>query len=154
MSLPTAYRPCVGMMVINDDNLVLVGQRIDSKEDAWQMPQGGVDEGEDVYKAALRELAEEIGTNNVTKIAESKEWLSYDLPESLVPHLWNGKYRGQTQKWFLFRIHNEDDINIQTPEPEFKATQWVKPEELPNLIVHFKYELYQQVVAEFLPYLK
>lgn len=148
--LPTAYRPCVGMMVLNDKNLVLVGKRIDSRAEAWQMPQGGVDEGEDICVAALRELREEVGTDDVTVLAESEEWLSYDLPVELVPELWNGQYRGQKQKWFLMRLNGDvSNININTAHPEFCETKWVKPELLPELIVPFKQALYRQVVDEF-----
>jgi putative (di)nucleoside polyphosphate hydrolase len=103
--LSLGYRPCVGMMVINEDGLVLVGQRMDAFVEAWQMPQGGIDAEEDPHVAALRELREEIGTDDVTYLAHIEEWLSYDLPESLRPKLWHGKYRGQTQRWFLFRLN-------------------------------------------------
>ncbi len=153
-SLPTAYRPCVGMMVLNADNLVLVGQRIDNRTEAWQMPQGGIDEGEDLRVAALRELREEIGTDRVDIIAESQQWLAYDLPEHLVPQLWGGKFRGQRQKWFLMRLQgNISDIDIHTDVPEFSATRWVEPHELPGMIVPFKRELYAQVLQEFSIYL-
>lgn len=152
--LPTAYRPCVGMMVLNKENLVLVGKRIDSRAEAWQMPQGGVDEGEDIRVAALRELREEVGTDNVTILAESKDWLNYDIPTELVPQLWGGKYRGQKQKWFLMRLESDESaIDINTDHPEFCETRWVAPHTLPSLIVPFKKALYETIVEEFTPYI-
>lgn len=154
--LPSAYRPCVGMMVINDAEQVLVGHRIDTRTEAWQMPQGGIDEGEDIRQAALRELREEIGTDTVTIIAESKNWLNYDLPESLIPQLWGGKYRGQKQKWLLMHLPDEQHhtINIHTSHPEFRAIQWIEPRRLPELIVPFKRALYEAVLGEFLSYIE
>jgi len=144
------YRPCVGMMLINRAGLVFVARRIDTLVEAWQMPQGGIDEGEDPRIAALRELEEEIGTTKAEIMAESRDWLSYDLPEHLVPQLWGGKYRGQKQKWFALRFLGEDsDINIETKHPEFSQWKWVTPAEVPELIVPFKRELYQAVVGEF-----
>jgi putative (di)nucleoside polyphosphate hydrolase len=144
------YRPCVGMMLINRAGLVFVARRIDTLVEAWQMPQGGIDEGEDPRVAALRELEEEIGTTKAEIMAESRDWLSYDLPEHLVPQLWGGKYRGQKQKWFALRFLGEDsDINIETKHPEFSQWKWVTPAEVPELIVPFKRELYQAVVGEF-----
>ncbi len=147
-SLP--YRPCVGIMLLNERGEVFVAKRIDSIAEAWQMPQGGIDEGEDVQVAALRELEEEIGTNKVKIIAQSRDWLNYDLPADLVPKLWGGKYRGQTQKWFVMRFLGQDsDINIATAHPEFSEWKWVARDSLPDLIVPFKRDLYQQLVLEF-----
>lgn len=144
------YRPCVGLMLLNAQNKVFVAKRIDMRTEAWQMPQGGIDEGEDVRTAGMRELREEIGTNNAQIIAESAEWLPYDLPEHLVPLLWDGKYRGQKQKWLALRFLGSDaDINIQTETPEFSEWKWADMQDLPNLIVPFKRELYERVVAEF-----
>jgi putative (di)nucleoside polyphosphate hydrolase len=144
------YRPCVGIMLLNKQGEVFVAKRIDSTAEAWQMPQGGVDEGEDVEVAALRELEEEIGTNKVAIIAQSRDWLHYDLPTDLVPKLWGGKYRGQTQKWFVMRFLGQDsDINIETAHPEFSEWKWVARESLPDLIVPFKRDLYARLVEEF-----
>ncbi len=148
------YRPCVGIMLVNASGLVFVGKRIDNKEgDAWQMPQGGIDDGEDLHPAALRELAEETGVSAelVTIIAESREEHFYDLPDELLGRLWGGKYRGQRQKWLLLRFAGEDaDIRIDAYEhPEFNEWRWVEPEQLPDLIVPFKKRVYRQVVEEF-----
>ncbi len=148
------YRPCVGVMLVNAAGLVFVGKRIDNKEgDAWQMPQGGIDDGEELHPAALRELAEETGVSAdlVTIIAESREEHFYDLPEELLGRLWGGKYRGQRQKWLLLRFGGEDgDINLNAHDPaEFLDWRWVEPEQLPDLIVPFKKRVYRQVVEEF-----
>ena len=117
------------------------------------MPQGGVDKGEDIRAAAMRELEEEIGTNNATIIAESKDWLNYDLPDELIGKVWNGKYRGQTQKWFLMRFNGQDsDINIETEHPEFLEWKWAEPKTLPDIIVPFKKQLYRQILEEFTKY--
>ncbi len=151
-SLP--YRPCVGMMLISAEKKVFVGQRIDTRSEAWQMPQGGIDEGEDARLALFREMKEEIGTDKATILAESKDWLPYDLPTELVPQLWGGKYRGQKQKWFALRFDGSDaDINIETAHQEFNAWRWVAPADLPSLIVPFKQQLYADILDEFSPYL-
>ena len=148
--LPTAYRPCVGLMLLNPRREVFVAQRIDMPSEAWQMPQGGIDKGEAPVVAALRELKEEIGTDKATIRAESSGWLSYDLPEDLMPRLWGGRFRGQTQKWFLLDFTGQDsDIDIATEHAEFSRWQWVKPARVVDLIVPFKRELYQQVLEEF-----
>lgn len=144
------YRPCVGMMILNRENRVFVAKRIDTLAEAWQMPQGGIDEGENPHTAVLREMEEEIGTSKVDIIAESRDWLTYDLPKDLVPKLWGGKYRGQKQKWFLMRFTGTDnDINIDTRHPEFSQWKWVAPDEVPQLIVPFKRTLYQNILQEF-----
>ncbi|MCK5041965.1 MAG: RNA pyrophosphohydrolase [Sphingomonadales bacterium] len=144
------YRPCVGMMVLNNDNKVFVGKRIDTTQEAWQMPQGGIDDGEDYATTALRELEEEIGTRNVEVIAQTTGWLYYDLPEHLLGKAWKGKYRGQKQVWFLMRFLGQDDeINIQTPHPEFDTWKWMDVEDLPNYIVSFKQDLYRTVIEGF-----
>lgn len=144
------YRSGVGMMLLNTHGQVFVARRIDNTAEAWQMPQGGVDEGEDARTAALRELKEEIGTDKVDIIAESGEWLTYDLPVDLIPKLWGGRYRGQKQKWFVMRFLGSDrDINIETAHPEFSQWKWVARETLPDLIVPFKRDLYQRLVEEF-----
>jgi putative (di)nucleoside polyphosphate hydrolase len=151
-SLP--YRPCVGVMLVNAHGRVFVGKRIDSKEgDAWQMPQGGIDEGEDLHPAALRELWEEtgIGRDHVTILAESREEHFYDLPSDLLGKLWSGRFRGQRQRWLLLRFTGEDhQINLAAHDhPEFLEWKWVEPETLPDLIVPFKKRVYRQVVEEF-----
>ncbi len=147
------YRPCVGVMLLNEEGKVFVGQRIDTRTEAWQMPQGGIDLGEEPRATALRELAEEIGTNKATFLAETKEWLRYDLPEQLVPEIWGGQYRGQEQKWFCMRFTGVDaDIRLETKEPEFRVWQWIEPQRLPDLIVPFKRALYLRVLEEFKEY--
>ena len=144
------YRKGVGMMLLNRDHRVFVAKRIDMTSEAWQMPQGGIDEGEDPRETALRELEEEIGTAKATIIAESKDWLRYDRPEHLTPKNRGGKYRGQEQKWFALRFDGtEKDINIATEHAEFSEYKWVRMQELPNLIVPFKKDLYRQIVSEF-----
>lgn len=139
---PGYYRRGVGIMLLNHRNEVLVGQRADAKEDAWQMPQGGIDGTEEPRKAALRELREEIGTDKVQIVAESKNWLRYDLPPELRKR-WNDRWHGQEQKWFVMRLLGDDsDINVATEQPEFSAWKWVSLEALPDLIVSFKRQLY------------
>ncbi|MBN9787549.1 RNA pyrophosphohydrolase [Pseudonocardia sp. TMWB2A] len=149
-SLP--YRPCAAIMLVNRSGKVFVGQRLDTRTEAWQMPQGGIDEGEDAEIAALRELEEETGIAReyVTILARSSDEHFYDLPEELIGKLWHGKWRGQRQTWFLMRFTGEDsDVNIETDHQEFRAWQWIDPQELPALIVPFKEKLYRNVVAEF-----
>ncbi len=144
------YRPNVGLMLLNKKGLVFVAQRRDTKGEAWQMPQGGIDEGEDPRVAALRELEEEIGTANAEIIAESRDWYCYDLPPDLQKSMWGGRYLGQRQKWFALRFLGKDsDIDIETKHPEFSAWKWAKLTDLPDLIVPFKRALYRDVCAEF-----
>jgi putative (di)nucleoside polyphosphate hydrolase len=146
------YRPCVGVMLLNRDGLIFAGQRVDNPADAWQMPQGGIDPGESPREAALRELCEEvgIGADQVEVLRESAVWLPYELPRTLVPRLWKGQFRGQTQRWFAMRFVGRDDaINIQTDEPEFRAWAWMRHDDLAAKIVPFKRDTYAQVFDEF-----
>jgi len=146
------YRPCVGIMLTNPRGHIFVGQRNDRDTDAWQMPQGGVDKGENTLDAAYRELWEETGVTKklVTLEAESSRLIPYDLPHHIVPTIWKGRYRGQEQKWFLFRFHGADtDINIETEHPEFTRWKWMPKEDLVANIVPFKRAVYEEVLAEF-----
>ena len=144
------YRLCAGAMLLSRTGQVWVGQRIDTPA-AWQMPQGGIDTGEDPVAAAMRELHEEIGSDNVELLGEADGWLKYDLPAALATKAWGGKYRGQMQKWFAFRFLGvDDDIDIHGVEkPEFEAWQWVDIADVAGLIVDFKRPVYEAVVAEF-----
>lgn len=155
------YRPCVGIALFNRNGLVWVGRRSDEQAEGegtghwWQMPQGGLDEGEDPYDAALRELWEETSVKAVSLIAEAPHWVRYDLPEKLVPTSWNGRYRGQKQKWFALRFEGDDrDIDVLRPgggkhKAEFNEWRWEKLERLPDLIVPFKRKVYEEIVAAF-----
>jgi putative (di)nucleoside polyphosphate hydrolase len=152
-SLP--YRPCAGLMIANREGKIFVGQRIDSISNiAWQMPQGGIDEGEDPETAALRELQEETGIvpDLVDILARSQEEYFYDLPDELIGKLWGGKWRGQRQWWFLLRFKGDDNhVNIATEHREFSEWRWVEPSELPGLIVPFKKRIYEALITEFAP---
>ena len=150
------YRRGVGVMLLNAERKVWVGARIDNPDDAWQMPQGGMDKGEEPWATALRELEEETGIapHLVERVAAAPERIRYDLPEELRGKLWGGKWLGQDQDWFLTRFLGRDsDVNIATAHPEFRDWQWVEPARLPELIVPFKRELYSQIVEEFAEYL-
>ena len=157
LSLP--YRPCVGQMVINRDGLVWIGCRADAKNDAegrgawWQMPQGGIDDGEDPAAAAIRELYEETNIRSVSLIAEHPRWVNYDLPPDLIGKAWGGRYRGQKQKWFAFRFTGDDsEISILPPpghDTEFVAWRWAGVDELLDLIVPFKRDVYREVLRDF-----
>ena len=153
------YRPCIGLTVFNRDGLVFIGRRTDGPEHVdmthvWQMPQGGLDPGEDPYECGLRELHEETNIRSVERLAAIDDWLSYDIPREIVGRAWKGKYRGQTQKWFALRFTGDDgEIDVAHPagghEPEFSAWRWVPMRELPELIIPFKRSVYEQVVATF-----
>jgi len=150
------YRRGVGVMLLNQACKVFVGARIDNTDEAWQMPQGGIDEGEEPWATALRELEEETGVapHLVEKISECPERLKYDLPEEMRSRLWGGKWQGQDQDWFLARFLGTDaDVNIATTHPEFREWKWIDPQQLPDLIVPFKRELYRQLLREFADYL-
>jgi putative (di)nucleoside polyphosphate hydrolase len=146
------YRLGVGIVLLNAAGLAFVAQRSDAKEPAWQFPQGGIDDGESPVQAALRELEEETGTAKAEIIAETAEWVAYDLPQDIADKCWKGRFRGQKQKWFAARFTGSDaDININTAHPEFSHWQWMRLDEVASVIVPFKRALYEQVVAEFLP---
>lgn len=143
------YRKGVGMMVFNDDKKIFVGKRIDNQK-AWQMPQGGVDENEDCFSAARRELYEETGIQSIRVIEKSKEKYTYDLPEYLLGKIWKGKYKGQRQRWFLIKFLGPDsEINLNQKCPEFNEWKWVDIDELPKIIVPFKKKLYLSLIKEF-----
>lgn len=154
---PTAYRPCVGIMLFNANGRVFVGRRRDMPMDEggadfWQMPQGGIDKGEDPHKAAHRELFEETGIRRATILAESAEWHRYDLPAHLIGVSWGGRYRGQEQRWFAMRFMGADseiDLSPGGHEAEFDLWQWAAIDDLPRLIVPFKRDVYAKVIAEF-----
>lgn len=156
-SLP--YRPCAGIAAFNRAGLVFVGRRAGGPEHVdrthvWQMPQGGIDDGEDPYQAALRELYEETNIRSVEKLGEIAEWLTYDIPRDIIGEAWGGKYRGQKQKWYALRFVGEErEINITNPagghKPEFIDWRWAKINDLPELVVPFKRQTYERVVAEF-----
>ncbi len=153
------FRPCVGVMVLNRDGLAFIGRRIDGPEHtdlthAWQMPQGGIDAGEDPWAAALRELREETNIRSVERIAEIAAWLRYDIPREIVGQAWKGKYRGQTQKWFAVRFTGADsEIDVAHPggahQAEFSAWRWEPMQNIPELVVPFKRAVYERVVREF-----
>ena len=156
---PLSYRPCAGMMVLNRAGLAFIGRRVDGAEHvdlrhAWQMPQGGIDPDEDPWPAALRELREETNIRSVQRLGEIAEWLTYDIPREIVGQAWKGKYRGQKQKWFALRFTGDDsEIDIAHPAsghaPEFQEWRWEKLQNLPDLVVPFKRQVYERVVVEF-----
>jgi putative (di)nucleoside polyphosphate hydrolase len=144
---PKDYRQGVGIVLLNKANQVFIGQRLDKTSEAWQMPQGGIDRGETPEIAVMRELAEEVGTDKAEIIFEIPEWLFYDLPANLAAKLWQGRYKGQRQKWFVLRFLGQDsDININTAAPEFMEWKWADLKDLAGLIVPFKRELYENVI--------
>jgi putative (di)nucleoside polyphosphate hydrolase len=153
-SLP--YRPCVGVVLIDARGMVFAGQRIDSPSPAWQMPQGGIDDGEKPREAAYRELWEETGVtrDKVEFVGKTHGWVTYDLPPELLGKVWGGKYRGQKQKWFLFRFKGQDaDIKIASEHPEFSTWRWILADEMLESIVPFKRAVYQDVIRSFRAYL-
>jgi putative (di)nucleoside polyphosphate hydrolase len=153
------YRPCVGVMVLNHDGHAFIGRRIEGPEHidathSWQMPQGGIDPGEEPWPAALRELHEETNIRSVERLAEIDEWLRYDIPRDIVGQAWKGKYRGQKQKWFALRFTGpESEIDLANPagthQPEFSAWRWEPMQNVPDLVVPFKRAVYERVVREF-----
>ena len=156
MSDDHLYRRGVGVMLLNGDGLVWVGKRIDNTDEAWQMPQGGLDPGEDSWAGALRELEEETGIapRLVEQVAVHPQQMRYELPEALAARLWKGKYKGQLQDWYLARFLGDDSaIDIATRHPEFNAWQWVEPHRLPAMIVPFKRDMYRAIVEGFAAYL-
>jgi putative (di)nucleoside polyphosphate hydrolase len=153
------YRPCVGVMVLNRDGLAFIGHRIEGPEfidpsHAWQMPQGGIDPGEEPWPAALRELREETNIGSVERLGEIDEWLTYEIPRAIIGQAWKGKYRGQKQKWFALRFTgNDSEIDVANPagsqHPEFSAWRWEPMQNVPDLVVPFKRAVYERVVQEF-----
>jgi len=142
-------RTGVGIILLNHENNVFVGKRIDNPKNSWQMPQGGVDQNENFLQAAKRELEEETGIKSVKLIKALDGWLKYDLPENLLGKLWNGKYRGQKQKWFVMKfLGKTDEINVKTKNPEFFDWKWIKPSELTKIAVNFKVDIYKKIKEE------
>ncbi len=150
--LKRPYRSCVGLMVFNKYGDVFCGQRLDNKAEAWQLPQGGIDNGELPVEAGFRELKEETSIINVEFVSEYPEWLNYDIPLPLADNLWEGKYRGQTQRWLLFYFMGDDkEIDIKTNNPEFKNWIWLNPELLPEKAISFKKDVYSKINKIFIP---
>lgn len=155
------YRPCVGIVLFNADGLVFAGRRRNkalrehvAPGHEWQMPQGGIDEGEDPYAAAVRELYEETNVTSVSLLGQARDWYTYDLPDDIAKEAWKGRYRGQSQKWYAFRFEgNESEINVDNPggghKPEFDSWRWVRLADMPDMIIPFKRPVYERVVADF-----
>ena len=139
----------VGIMLLNAENEIFVGKRIDNPGKHWQMPQGGIDQNENFLVAAKRELEEETNIKSIKLIKEINDWLTYELPENLLGKIWDGKYRGQKQKWFIMKFIGDDsEINIKTKHPEFLDWKWIDPENLTDIAVHFKLEIYKKLKSE------
>tara|TARA_Y100000590_G_scaffold24109_1_gene27477 strand:+ start:4884 stop:5360 length:477 start_codon:yes stop_codon:yes gene_type:complete len=139
----------VGIVLLNYENKVFVGKRIDNPTNSWQMPQGGVDPNENYLQAAKRELEEETGIKNIKIIKEFDKWLEYDLPKNLLGKIWKGKYRGQKQKWFIMKfLGKNEEINLKTKNPEFLEWKWIDPKNLPNVAVNFKVNIYTRIMQE------
>ena len=139
-------RKGVGIILLNSENKVFVGKRIDNPQNFWQMPQGGVDENENYFQAAKRELEEETGIKSIELIKELEGWLEYELPKNLLGKIWQGKYRGQKQKWFIMKfVGKNEEINIKTKKPEFLEWKWINSSELPNVVVDFKVKIYKDI---------
>ena len=145
------YRKCVGMMILNNQNQILVGRRLDHPSGFWQMPQGGIDKDENPKEAVWREMKEEIGTNNAELLYESSNWFNYEIPSETLKTLpWGNLYIGQEQRWFVFRFKGkENEINVKTENPEFSEWKWIKYDSLLENIVPFKKEVYKNVLKEF-----
>ena len=150
MTASDAYRLGVGIVLINGDGLVFGGRRIDAPGESWQMPQGGIDPGEAPAAAAIRELAEETGVTKAEILAESRGWMTYDLPVDLAAKVWGGRYLGQSQKWFAMRFLGcDEDVDLEAHHPEFDAWKWLSPDALTRLIIPFKRRLYSDIFTEF-----
>lgn len=147
MRNPVDYRPGVGIVLLNAHNQIFIGQRFSGSSEAWQMPQGGIDEGEDPLQAAFRELEEEIGTKNAQLIHAIDAWVYYDIPRDIAQGIWGGRFKGQRQKWFVMRFLGDDrEINIQTTHPEFRSWRWSNPAEIPSLAIGFRQESYHSLL--------
>jgi putative (di)nucleoside polyphosphate hydrolase len=151
---PARYRPCVGICLINPKGLIFIGERRGMAGDNWQMPQGGIDDQEEPLAAAKRELLEETGVRNVNYLAESKAWHCYDVPSERRPKYWKDRYVGQCQRWFAFRFEGDDrEVDLDAHEPEFNLWRWAQPDEVVELAVSFKRDIYRAVIDEFKPFL-
>ena len=139
----------VGIILLNNENKVFVAKRIDNPKNFWQMPQGGINNNESFFQAAKRELEEETGITKIKLIKELDQWLTYDLPENLLGKIWQGKYRGQKQKWFIMKFEGKDqEIDVNTNNPEFLDWKWINPAELPKIVVNFKVDIYKKLLNE------
>lgn len=159
MSKANDYRPCVGIVVLNKESKVFVAKRLDIQDcespNSWQFPQGGIDENENVKEAALRELKEETGIETVEILAEIPDWLYYDIPERIAIRSWNGRFKGQRQKWFLMKFTGSDsEINLEQHTPEFCTWEWISVDEVINRVVPFKIDVYKQVISYFSKWFK